>query len=296
MTDRGVAADVFVVPNQTTGLAQWAYAVDLGGNIYRISGAGNTPFARPPPDDLDDHQDRLARLRHDGTLCTPNRKFMFAPDVVDRSRSGTYILLVGSGDREKPLLHLHVRVRRDELLLHGEGRPPSPPGSRRDMGDLRRRRDLPATRCCSIIERNADNPTAADLADEEGLVPRLARARAGRDRPITVFGTTTFSTHTPTVPEPGSLRVGSRHRARLQPPLPECGAEPANGTDNRYEEITGGGLPPSPVAGQVILDDGTTSCRSSSARTRTRRSRVGSRSARRRSSQPKSLTYWYIEK
>ena len=45
---RGVAADVFVVPDGNTGHAKWAYAIDLGGNVWRISGAtANVPFARP---------------------------------------------------------------------------------------------------------------------------------------------------------------------------------------------------------------------------------------------------------
>ena len=43
-------ADVFVVTDNATGLAKWAYVADLGGNIYRISGVdANTPFADTPP-------------------------------------------------------------------------------------------------------------------------------------------------------------------------------------------------------------------------------------------------------
>jgi type IV pilus assembly protein PilY1 len=44
-TDRGVVSDVFVIKDVETGLAKWAYVADLGGNIYRISGAdANTEF------------------------------------------------------------------------------------------------------------------------------------------------------------------------------------------------------------------------------------------------------------
>ena len=36
-TDRSVAGDVTVVPNTITGLAEYAYAADTGGNVYRIT-------------------------------------------------------------------------------------------------------------------------------------------------------------------------------------------------------------------------------------------------------------------
>jgi type IV pilus assembly protein PilY1 len=69
----------------------------------------------------------------------------------------------------------------------------------------------------------------------------------------------------------------------------------ARAGQDRSAEISGGGLPPSPVAGQVTLDDGTTvpfiigadpdspleSKLPESPSTGT---------------QPKNLTYWYIEK
>ncbi|HSH90161.1 MAG TPA: hypothetical protein VK996_09240, partial [Ramlibacter sp.] len=35
-------------------------------------------------------------------------------------------------------------------------------------------------------------------------------------------------------------------------------AASANGTTNRYEDVAGDGLPPSPVGGRVTLDDGST--------------------------------------
>ena len=74
---------------------------------------------------------------------------------------------------------------------------------------------------------------------------------------ITVFGTTTFSTHTPVDPGGRRLHVEPRHGAGLQHRLHER-RQPENGTLVRNEIIVGGGLPPSPVAGMVTLDDGTT--------------------------------------
>ena len=49
-TDRPVVADVFVVPDGSTGLAKFAYVADLGGNVYRISGStANLPFDATAP-------------------------------------------------------------------------------------------------------------------------------------------------------------------------------------------------------------------------------------------------------
>ena len=64
-TERSVVADVAVITDDATGMAKWAYAADLGGNLYRISGVdANTQIRRHAPGELDDDPDRLARLRH----------------------------------------------------------------------------------------------------------------------------------------------------------------------------------------------------------------------------------------
>ena len=45
-----MVADVVRHHGRRDGLAKWAYAADLGGNVYRISGVdANTPFADTAP-------------------------------------------------------------------------------------------------------------------------------------------------------------------------------------------------------------------------------------------------------
>ena len=100
-TDRGVIGDVFVINDPVNGFAKWAYAADLGGNIYRISGATeNAPIGTAAPSTW-----TIKKIAALGcatpTDCVDSRKFMFMPDIVEKD--GTYYLLVGSGDREKPL-------------------------------------------------------------------------------------------------------------------------------------------------------------------------------------------------
>jgi type IV pilus assembly protein PilY1 len=69
---------------------------------------------------------------------------------------------------------------------------------------------------------------------------------------ITVFGTTTFSTHTPTPVAPDAC-ASDLGTARVYN-VGYSNAASQNGTLNRSEQIDGGGLPPSPVAGMVTLD------------------------------------------
>ncbi|MEJ6654974.1 MAG: PilC/PilY family type IV pilus protein, partial [Pseudomonas sp.] len=99
-TKRGVIADITPVKNRDGYLA-YGYTADLGGNVYRLSGPGNAPIGHYPPTDW--VLTHIASLGCDTSAsnCSENRKFMYAPDVV--LEGDTYHLLLGSGDREKPI-------------------------------------------------------------------------------------------------------------------------------------------------------------------------------------------------
>jgi type IV pilus assembly protein PilY1 len=110
---------------------------------------------------------------------------------------------------------------------------------------------------------------------------------------ITVFGTTTFSTHTPTVGAPGAC-TANLGTARVYN-VGFSNAAAIGASNNRDEPIAGGGLPSPPVAGMVELDDGTTVPFLIGA--------VGESPLEASlptppttGTQPKSLTYWLTEK
>jgi type IV pilus assembly protein PilY1 len=110
---------------------------------------------------------------------------------------------------------------------------------------------------------------------------------------ITVFGTTTFSTHVPTVPALGGC-TSNLGTARVYN-INYTNAAPKSGAISRNEIIVGGGLPPSPVAGMVTLDDGTTMpflIGGDPNSPLEGLEPVPSGLA----AQPKALTYWYIHK
>ena len=282
-TDRAVVADVTVVPNATTGLADYAYAVDLGGNIYRITigsaATGSWTITK------------IASLGCNTTpattTCAANRKFMFAPDIVQEN--GTNIVLVGSGDREKPVLafasassvtNYYFRVTDSPLDANWLASEVSNCGV--------------AIICkASLLEISSSTPTTAALATKKGWYLDLAATEQVVTSSVTVYGTTTFSTQTPAVPVAGSCtsNLGTSKAYNL------AYTDASNSSGPRFVTVSGGGLAPSPKAGIVTLDDGSTirflfggSSSSSIAPTQPPLPTTSMTNL------PKKRLYWYIQK
>jgi type IV pilus assembly protein PilY1 len=289
-TERAVPADVFVVPDETTGLAKFAYAVDTGGNIYRISGDdANSPFGSTDPADWT--MTKIADLGCDTAAnCDENRKFLFSPDVVEDG--GTYFLLVGSGDREKPLLGFTAAADTTNYFFMVKDAPSDPDWLSDETGNCGGAAVICLGSLLDIGLTDGD-PDSVDLAAKKGWYLGLHDSEQVVTSAITVFDTTTFSTHTPTVPVAGSCEsdLGTARVYNIR----YTNAATLNGTDNRYEVIVGGGLPPSPVAGLVLLDGSSTPIPfiigADPDSPLQSRQPVGPATG----TQPKSLTYWFIE-
>jgi type IV pilus assembly protein PilY1 len=291
-TDRPVVGDVFVVPDGTTGLAKYAYAADAGGNIYRIAGAGGTaPFNSTVPGDWT--MTKIASLGCDtvndtspSTACPMNRKFLFSPDVVQASGGGPYYLLIGSGDREKPLRVFDAALAVQNYFFMVRDVPGDtdwpPDGSVIGLNSL-----------VAIDPLATDPPDPTLLENSKGWALPMRAGEQGVTSAITVFGVTTFSTHTPTLPVAGSCS-SNLGTARVYNLLFKNAAA-LGAVNNRDQEISGGGLPPSPVAGQVTLDNGVTvpfvigADPSGPLEATIPPAPITG-------TQPKGLTYWYIEK
>ncbi len=243
-TDRAVVADITVVPNPTTGLADYAYAVDLGGNIYRITvgtaATGSWTITK------------IASLGCDATpatmTCTANRKFMFAPDVVQEN--GTNIVLVGSGDREKPVLAYASASSVTNYFFRVTDSPLDATWLAAELINCGA-----AVICkASLLEIASGTPSTATLATKKGWYLDLAPTEQVVTSSVTVYGTTTFSTQTPAVPVAGSCtsNLGTSKAYNV------AYADASSSNGSRYVVVTGGGLAPSPKAGIVTLDDGST--------------------------------------
>ncbi|RJG11981.1 pilus assembly protein PilY [Pseudomonas cavernicola] len=255
-TERGVVADVVVVPD-SAGLIKYAYAVDLGGNVYRISGgSANVPVGSTPPALVKTAEEgwtitKIASLGCSGgsSSCSANRKFMFAPSVVEDG--STYHLMLGSGDREKPLASHAAAGAVDNHFFMLKDMPTN--GSWLTSENTR----CGANWLClaSLTPIGSSNPSTTDLTGKKGWYLALQDAEQAVTSAVTVFDTVTFSTHQPTPPEGGQCTTLGTARVYN---VKYTDASSQNGTTERYERIAGDGLPPSPVAGMVTLDDGST--------------------------------------
>lgn len=234
-TDRPVVADVTVVPG-TDGLATYAYAADTGGNIYRIT------IGSAAPADWG-----IAKIASLGcstmSSCNANRKFMFAPEVV--LRDGVYYLQIGSGDREKPLAVYGAATSVSNYFFNIADKPGDATWLAQDECDS------DETACLSsLLPITSSTPSQTELdSHPRGWYLALASNEQVVTSAVTLFGYSTFNTHTPTSSSNSSCTsLGTNKSYRIS-------YRDASGEDgDRYEVLLGGGLSPSPVSGIVQLD------------------------------------------
>lgn len=291
---RGVVSDVFVVPDPLNpGQAIYAYVGDTGGNIWRV----NIGTAAP----ADWTVTQIASLGCDTvTNCFPNRKFEFMPDVV--YDNGKYDLLIGSGDREKPLATYTGAYGVNNYFFMVQDDPSAPPDSSdpsvsswlsSESGNCGGN----AVICLnSLVEipLNGASPTPATVALHKGWYLQLNPHEQVVTSAITIFGTVTFSTHIPVVYKTGQCTptLGTANVYNIS----YVNGGGVYGDTERFSSIDGGGLAPSPVAGMVTLDGSTTAvpfcigCNPQSAL------QGGSPPPPPPLNQPKSRVYWQIER
>ena len=146
----------------------------------------------------------------------------------------------------------------------------------------------------TMINTAAD-PTATDLASSKGWRLALTAGEQVVTTAITVFGTVTFSTHEPTNPAAGACEA-DLGTARVYN-VGYLNATSRNGTftNSRFEVISGGGLPPSPVAGLVKLDANSPPIPFIIGADPDSPLKGREPTPPSTSTQPKSLTYWYLQ-
>lgn len=244
-TDRSVVGDLTVVTNSLTGLAEYAYLVDTGGYIYRIDIGSEIPANWTIT--------KIASLGCDATACSggvANRKFLFSPEVV--VTPGFNMILVGSGDREHPLLSNATTTSVDNAFFMVKDVPTDPLWWDSELALCGTR--LACKSSLLAIDANSTvTPTKADLAlKEKGWYLAFGSGDHDKEQVVTsavaVLGVVTFSTHTPTPLNANSC--SNLGEARVYN-ISFLDGSPIGAT--RGAVITGGGLPPSPVAGIVTV-------------------------------------------
>ncbi len=276
---RGVIADIALVSGDD-GYAKYAYAVDLGGNVFRITMAGD-PSAWTIKQIASFGCDTTA------TACAANRKMMFAPSVVNTA-TGEYAILVGTGDREKPLTGYAAATSVSNYFIMFKDKPEDStyPGA---IGC-----DALGLTCLGSllkISRTGSSPTT--LGTSKGWYLELNSTEQVVTQPLTIFSVVTFSTHEPAVPGVELNGTCSNLGTTRVYNVGYEYAKPADG-DSRYEDVAGDGLPPSATAGLVTLDTGETvpfcvGCGSSPLEAK-------KPTASSMSVMPKGRLYWYLDK
>lgn len=278
-TEGGVVGDITVLKDNT-GLAMYAYAADLNGNVYRISGTANAPIGSVAPGSW-----TITKLAALGGSGSSARKFLFGPDVV--TEGGVNYVLLGSGDREKPLDYYSNALAVDDYFFMLKDQPTEASWLSDELSNCGA-----ANLCMNslLAITTSATPTDSELSEKKGWALRLTSREKVVTSALTIFGTVYFSTQ-----EPSQALLGSCSPDLGYARTYSISFRNAKGEDGeRFERLVGDGLPPSPVAGLVTLDDGSTvpfciGCSGSSAL-------EGSEPPVPPSAvQPKSRVFWNIE-
>ena len=279
-TLRSVPSDVTLV-RDSAGLITYAYAADTGGNVYRID------FTGPSTSWTMTHIAAVGCST--GTSCTPQRKFLFGPSVIAIG-SGVYGILLGSGDREKPVIAYTATQSVQNYFFMFRDKPGDASWLSSESGTCGASR-----LCLNALYAISGNttPSPSDLATKKGWYVSMTAKEQVVTSAITLFGTVSFSTHQPAQPVVGSC-TSNLGETRVYNVNYEDAAS-KNGTNERWQDLVGDGLPPSPVGGLVTLDNGQTVpfCIGCSPLGSIEGKIVESSSSVVR---PKGRVYWYIQK
>jgi len=253
---RSIIGDATVV-NDSNGKAKYAYMADMGGVVYRLNLSASlvSDWSMTPIAKLGCGTETAGSGKATDSCSGGNRKFMFQPSVVSTDEL-TFWILLGSGDREKPVSGHTASGAVKNYFFAIKDRPGE---SAAWLGGTNATTCGESVICLDALQKidgstAASDATIASIADKKGWYLTLGSTEQVVTSAITVFGNTSFSTHMPAVtstdPEACVNNLGTTRVYNID----YADASSNNGTDNRYEDVTGDGLPPSPVAGKVLID------------------------------------------
>ncbi len=233
-TDRAVAADVSMIDMDNDGKADYAYAADTGGNLYRfdfVTGESRTELAAA-----------LWTKRKVAYTAGGGRKFLFTPALLG---NGNFVYLaLGSGDREHPLQgqYPYANVTNRFYVFKDDLRE----GGATLAADLDALTDYTTNTVCNT-------PGVTPRSALRGWFMNLNQYGQGEQTVTTaliVGGMVAFSTNRPFPPATGSCTTSlGQARGYWVNLFNASGAIGVDGTcgGDRSNPFAGGGLPPSPV-------------------------------------------------
>lgn len=263
-----VVADLVPSDTNDDGYSDLLYAADTAGNVWRIN--LSDPAKTGTQTQADWTVTHVAKVGDWASTNVRNRKFLYAPDVV---RVGTFnILLIGSGNREKPLsTSAAAKVKNRFYGFWDEF------GVRSGFVTIDDRSDCDAAGDTVMTSSSCHlmNTTTTTLDYSTVFSSILSRPRGwvidlddtsstGPNEqvvttPATIGGMVNFSTFQAKNKDLcSSLGTARGYAACFLHGGATCGTPPADGSV-RSATFVGGGMAPSPVTGTVemISSDGT---------------------------------------
>jgi type IV pilus assembly protein PilY1 len=237
-TTRSVAADVALIAVSTAGVVDHAYAVDTGGNIYRIDFAS----------DVSGWVMNLVAYTNGA-----GRKFLYPPALLAAPNGKVYVAL-GSGDREHPLQSEYPYggvLNRFYVYLD----------------------DLASTSATNLDSTDTSvvsDFTSGSTCGTAGLLPsstlkawfmnlnQYGQGEQTVTSAVIAAGMVAFSTNRPIPATPGScstsLGAAQGYFVNLFNASGGIGVPGAACGGSRSSNLVGGGLPPSPVLATVNIN------------------------------------------
>jgi len=247
-TDRSVPGNVSLVPvSDDDQKLMFMYAADTGGNVYRISGGTASPYAPAIIGSTSPSTWIITKIASLGcgtvTTCTANRKFLFGPDVIRIPNTDKFGILIGSGDREKPLTDFSVTYGVNNYFYSLVDQPTNatwlvdplaPCGSN----------NLICQNALTTVATGVNNDNTLQISEKGWKLPLRAGEQVVTGS-IVADNVANFSTHIPAIPQSCDAEYG------------EATAYHVNYQDAAGDttQFLGGGLVPTPVAGKVIVCD-----------------------------------------
>ena len=280
-TDRAVAGDVTLIDRDFDGFADHGYAVDTGGNLYRIDFVDPSTLATRASGDWT--ITKIARTTGGG------RKFLFGPAAL---AAGTQVYLsMTSGDRERPLVtnYPYTTPVTNRAYMYIDkfatsGLPVNLDGSTMN--------DFTSGASCSTI---------LDVTKPDGWFFNLQNGRGEQGvNQSTIFGGLVFfSTNRPDTSVSATsckanLGIAYGYAVNLLNSSGAVGTAALCGGTSRSGVFTGGGLPPSPVTGTVpVAGKDVTVMIGGIQRTGSASSPIGSQKVKPTIAQRRARSYWY---
>ncbi|HEY9268154.1 MAG TPA: PilC/PilY family type IV pilus protein [Methylotenera sp.] len=245
-TSYSVVSEVSVVDLNSDGKADYGYVGDTGGNLYRIdmvtrtvSGGVSTYTALAPGD---------WTIRKIAT-AGGGRKFLFQPALLPIVKDGRVYVAIGSGDREHPLLSNYAYNVTNRFYVYLDNLAVTT--GTVDLNGLEDKTTDAGCDSASILPSSTQVGWYMDL-NQNGQGEQTVSSA------LILGGQVVFSTNMPIPPAEGTcstiLGKARGYWVNLFNASGTIGINNATCGGTRSSVFAGGGLPPSPVTGNVYID------------------------------------------